>query len=197
VYTDWQTSKDRIQDISSKRAAAGSKGGKQKASNLLASKPSKVYPETETETETEVETEKKQTPPNPLKGESLVSRKPPTYSDAFEVFWSRYPKGHGNKKQAGAQWDRLNPDAETQSAIFTGLDRWMFSDRWRNGYVKDAQIWLRDRWWENDPPVNGATNGRVSHQSKAEDIRDKLNGAARLLGWDSDDGTIDVSGVER
>jgi len=35
-YLDWQRSRDEVADISSKRAASGSKGGKQRASNVLA-----------------------------------------------------------------------------------------------------------------------------------------------------------------
>jgi hypothetical protein len=59
-YLVWQNSKDEIEDVRSKRVEAGRKGGKQKASNLLASakqtpsnQPSKTVPEEEEEEEEE------------------------------------------------------------------------------------------------------------------------------------------------
>jgi hypothetical protein len=61
-YPDWQRSKAEIEDISAKRSLAGSKGGKQKASNLLErssdllqQRSSKTYPDTDTDTDTDTE----------------------------------------------------------------------------------------------------------------------------------------------
>lgn len=88
-YTDWQRSKDQIQDISAKRAAAGSKGGKQKASNLLARSDdlpersaSKTYPETTTETEAKTETET--STPLPPAGKPSPDPMPPSSPSSYE-----------------------------------------------------------------------------------------------------------------
>lgn len=76
------------------------------------------------------------------------------YPEAFEAFWTAYPKGHGVKKSTYAQWQRIAPDPETVEDIMYGLRRWCESDRWQRGFVKSADIWLRDRYWENDPPAS-------------------------------------------
>jgi hypothetical protein len=67
-FLSWQRSRDEVADISSKRAEAGRRGGKQKSSNLLANSqqnPSKIddgassksYPDTESDTETDTDSE--------------------------------------------------------------------------------------------------------------------------------------------
>jgi hypothetical protein len=94
-------------------------------------------------------------------------RKRESYSPEFEVFWSEYPRGHGTKAVAWKQWKLVPRD--DHAAVFAGLRLWKTSERWQQGYVKAAEIWLRDRWWENDPPpprpkttANGSANGRTA-----------------------------------
>lgn len=74
------------------------------------------------------------------------------YPTDFETFWTQYPSGHGNKKKAAEAWKKLRPDAETQADMMAGLARWNACGRWRRGYVKDAVVWIKDRWWEDEPP---------------------------------------------
>lgn len=75
-----------------------------------------------------------------------------TYPDDFEAFWRAYPTGHGNKAKAFDQWQRIRPDDALVSDIMSGLDRWKRCDRWQRGFVKAAEIWLRDSWWTDDAP---------------------------------------------
>lgn len=91
--------------------------------------------------------------PNPLppyRSKGLVRRN--TYPPEFEEFWSEYPVGNGIKKKAAEQWSKLDPDVDLFLEIMAGLARWKACDRWQEGYVKYAETWLKDRWWENMPP---------------------------------------------
>lgn len=85
---------------------------------------------------------------------TLTINKPsknPQYPDEFEKFWTQYPSGNGSKKATYAQWKRLGPNPLLVDDIMQGLDRWKRSERWQRGYVKSAEIWVRDRYWENPP----------------------------------------------
>lgn len=103
------------------------------------------------------------------KNGATAPKKSPNYSAEFEQFWTAYPSGHGVKKTAYDQWKRLKPDDLTRRKIMTGLDRWKRCERWQNGFVKSAHLWLRDRWWENEPPppqrvaVNGTHLSTPDH----------------------------------
>lgn len=74
------------------------------------------------------------------------------YPADFEEFWQAYPSGHGNKGRSYDQWRRIRPDAELHAEIMAGIERWKRSDRWQRGFVKAAEVWLKDAWWANDPP---------------------------------------------
>lgn len=74
------------------------------------------------------------------------------YPPDFEAFWKSYPSGNGAKNKTFESWKRINPDDDLRREIMDGLARWNESKRWIEGYVKAADIWLRDRLWENPPP---------------------------------------------
>lgn len=93
------------------------------------------------------------------------------YPADFERFWAQYPSGHGNKKKSGAEWKRIKPDADTMDAIMAGLARWNACDRWQRGFVKSAEVWLRDRWWEDPTPDSKpAPNGRSPSSNQADQL---------------------------
>lgn len=77
--------------------------------------------------------------------------KPTKYTTDFETFWKAYPTGHGVKKSAFEQWRKIA--AAERQAVMDGLESWKRCDRWQRGFVKDAQRWLRDRQWEDEPPA--------------------------------------------
>lgn len=128
------------------------------------------------EVEQDLEEQETVNTPLPPEGECADDSKPeskeqqaPTYSPEFEALWVRYPKG-SVKKRAYDQWKRLRPSAETVAAMHSGLDRWLVCDRWKRGVVVHAERWIRDRWWENDPPNDrpamvAAMNGHRSNQT--------------------------------
>jgi len=109
----------------------------------------------ETETETEgVNVGGK--PPTPPAREGPAER--PTYPADFESWWQVYPSGHGTKKAAFEHWRKLRPDAELVRLMFQAVEGWKQSDRWKRGYVMDAQRWIRDRAWESVPPPQSAAD---------------------------------------
>lgn len=82
---------------------------------------------------------------------SIEPSKENIYSPDFETFWSSYPRGHGNKKKSYDQWQHLTP-AQRQRAI-DQLPAWHKSQRWADGYIKLAELWLRDKYFDDDPPA--------------------------------------------
>ncbi len=100
-------------------------------------------------------------------GKGKPKRPQSKYPDDFETFWQAYPSGNGNKQRSYEQWKRIKPDADLLADILAGLDLWKQSDRWRRGFVKAAETWLKDAWWANDPPGMPTVNGVRSF-----DIRD-------------------------
>ena len=98
----------------------------------------------------------------------MSSDKPTTvraeYPADFEAFWREYPTGHGSKKKTFAEWRRLKPDDALRDDIMAGLAAWQASDRWQRGFVKLAELWLRDQLWPNPPPeVAPVPNSNGSH----------------------------------
>jgi hypothetical protein len=98
------------------------------------------------------------TPPNPPR------RDEPTAD--FLAFWNGYPDGHGTQGKAWRAWRTLAPDAATVAAIMAGLAAWTGSDRWRRGYVVNADRFLRERRWEDPPPPAPEPPARPGGRSK-------------------------------
>lgn len=78
--------------------------------------------------------------------------KNPTYSNAFLAFWRQYPTGHGSKKVAFEVWQRLRPNDDLQLDILASLAKWNACEQWQQGFIKDAERFLRNRMWEVEPP---------------------------------------------
>src|SRR5690606_22858057 len=126
---------------------------KQNASNLPDSAASKSQAYTDTDTDTDTDTEKRQKKELSLSSddEDGATPKPvPMSSAEFETFWKAYPSGHGGKKVAYGQWRRLSPDERAR--LPAALEAWKVCERWREGYVKSAELWIRDRLWDQPPP---------------------------------------------
>lgn len=104
-----------------------------------------------------------------VRGPDPEPAKSPKYTAEFETFWKAYPSGHGVKKTAFDYWKKI-PAAERQ-AVMDGLNAWKACDRWQRGFVKDAQRWLRDRMWEDEPPAAPATSWQVHNGGAADSAR--------------------------
>lgn len=89
------------------------------------------------------------------------------YSEDFEGFWKSYPKGHGVKKVAYAEWQKL--DEPERLAAVDGLNVWRRSKRWADGYIRDAERYLKYRMWENPPAdLVAPSNPRQPQQTEAD-----------------------------
>jgi len=146
-YLEFNQSAERVR---ANRDAAKERMQRNRSQNVRANKTRSSREVREQDTDTDTDTDVGDTPTPPAR--AGATPKPSGYSPEFETFWRAYPSGHGAKKQAWEQWQRLAKDEETQHAIVAALPAWKASDRWQRGYVKDAQRWLRDRQWLDTPP---------------------------------------------
>lgn len=118
-------------------------------------------------------------PPLPPKGGGAGD---PKYSDDFLSFWSSYPKGHGSKVKAWGEWKRLNPDRELRAEIVAAVAAWKESDRWRRGYIKDAERFLSHRMWETEPPTASPPRSNGANDLPSRDsLRDQLRKDAERM----------------
>lgn len=82
------------------------------------------------------------------------------YSPAYLAFWAQYPAGHGSKKLAFAEWQRLNPNRAKVKEIMEGLAAWKQSKRWKENFIVDAERFIKRAMWEN-PEAPSVTVGQV------------------------------------
>lgn len=100
--------------------------------------------ENEKEKEIEIENEC-YTPPRDMKAPGSF----------FTDFWEAYPN-HLNRDKAWKEWRAINPDPDTVSKIFTGLEAWKKSPMWIDDgprYIPCADKWLHDERWTITPPA--------------------------------------------
>lgn len=103
-----------------------------------------------------------------------VSAKQVGYPAAFEEFWTAYPNHNGSKRNAFDQWRKLRT-VDRHKAI-EALPAWELTREWRDGFVKHAERYLRDRLFDQSPdPAPPRTNGKVSNApdflARAEALR--------------------------
>lgn len=168
-YLSYQPSKDRVLATREVRAEAGSRGGKQKASNLLEasqtfasenfkqnSTPSRTRPVPVQDPEPDPAEETHDAP-------AALERAP--YPPKFEKFWTIWntppTKGRGSKKLAADEWRTMKLERasdEDLAALETGLRAWRATPDWRKEggrYIPHCHRWLKSRGWEDEPPESG------------------------------------------
>lgn len=127
----------------------------------------------------------------------------PAYTEEFESFWSAYPKGHGSKVPSYSEWRKLSD--EDRVLAVEALDAWKQSRRWREGFVRDAERYLKHRMFENPPepevlvssngyhkPDRPTKNGRVGY-TREELLAQIAEGEGRERGR-NEEGVVDVDG---
>ncbi len=166
-YLQWQQSREEIEDIRSKRVEAGRRGGKQKASNLLAKgqqAAGKNVPEEEIDTETERETGEREgadapaanaAPPPPPKPRPVPKPHKTTVPQPFPVTDEMLAFG----RKIGLSHDHVM--AETDKFVdhftFKGEKHVDWLAAWRNWMRRAVDFAARD----------GPRNGNAP-QTKAE-----------------------------
>jgi hypothetical protein len=191
-YLDYNPSKAQVLHTREVRAEAGSRGGKQKASNALANSQTfaKTFPKQNSTPSRPVSPSRIDPVPDPAQeDEAPAALARENYSEWFEQFWAEYPRGHGNKVKTYAAWkgrDLDKPGAKgLRAEVMAGLAAWKTCDRWQRGMIKAADIWVRDRWWRDPIPDESARaspgNRLAPITSEADAIRAKLRAEAQAI----------------
>lgn len=94
---------------------------------------------------------KNQTLPDNNKNEKNEKnkRKNNIYTPEFLKFWEVYPR-KDEKLNAFKEWNKLNPDVQLQEEIIQAVEGRKDTRQWREGYIKYAIRFLRDRMWEDE-----------------------------------------------
>lgn len=140
---------DRDAQKSDAMARNGATGGR--ASKANASK----FKQTETNTSKAKPTNniRHKTEDKEHKTEDNIPPKSPSAGDAFERFWSVYPRKIG-KQSAKRAFERVKVPLET---LVTAVERQKCSDQWTrdNGqYIPHPTTWLNQGRWDDELPKN-------------------------------------------
>ena len=131
---------DRNEKLSTVRAAAGSKGGKQTQANA---------------------SKNKQTQSNSIKVEQNAinnnnnNDNKKNNDNLFDRFWSVYPR-HVAKQNARKEFDKANVDETLLQTMLTAIEKSKRSEQWTkdNGqYIPHPSTWIHQRRWEDDLPA--------------------------------------------
>lgn len=156
---DYLEHNSRSGDVQAKRDAARERMQRNRSQNVRANKSrssQEVRPTKEIEIETEEEIVGDKSPTPPAREKKTAVRI--DYPVEFESFWQVYPSGHGVKKATYEHWKRIAPDAALAQTIVDAVHGWMQSDKWRRGFVMDAENFLKRQAWDSVPPPQSATN---------------------------------------
>ena len=99
-----------------------------------------------------------------------------SYSKAFEVFWSAYPKRVA-KGAAQKAFEKLKPDSELLETILKSLEWQKRSKEWvKDGgqYIPNPATYLNGARWEDEP--SGKENGNGTVEQSTPDGSTTYNG---------------------
>lgn len=147
----------RDSELSEKRSAAGSKGGKASKSddNLLKQKykqnGSKSLSKSEANSENEIESENEYE----IEERKRDSAERGKENLDFESFWSAYPKKVG-KGYALKSWNKISPGKELTQKILSAVETQKQSQQWKKDdgqFIPNPATWLNQGRWEDDLEV--------------------------------------------
>lgn len=130
-------------DISQKRAAAGSMGGKQTQANASKEKQNE-----------QMQANASNKNKNKEKEEDIKENNTKEKSRGFDVFWAAYPR-HTGKQAAQKAFERINPDDDLLNIMLSSISAWKNSDQWtKDGgqFIPHPATWLNGRRWEDELP---------------------------------------------
>lgn len=70
------------------------------------------------------------------------------FADAFDSFWSKYPKKE-LKKKAREIWMRKKLDSSLDK-ILSFIEKAKNTDRWKKGFIKQPPVFLNGECWDDD-----------------------------------------------
>ena len=162
-------------DKSIRKAVAGAKGGRNKKSSSIGSKPEANGKQTGSkpeangkQTESKPEANRKQTESHIGEGKEEESGKEEDeekdYDANFEDFWAAYPRKQG-KIIAKEAFVRVLKNGIDAQVILDAVEKQKKSNEWRseNGkYVPNPSKWLSEGRWEDD--LGGSNNDEGNNQ---------------------------------
>lgn len=169
-YLDHNRSRMEIDELISKRIAAGQRGGLAKAANhnnvangladasgLLVAKG---YPDTDTTTD------KKKT--SSSSGGARRNKNDRPVAPRFDEFWAAYPR-RDDKKPAGIAWTKaVEDEGADPQALIDGAGRYAKERKGQDRqFTKLAGTWLNKRSWENEPAPPFNANGHQPYLETA------------------------------
>lgn len=143
---------EQANDLSRKRAEAGSLGGRQKVANQA----NATFATTEEATQASAS--------NKNKNKNKEKEKEKEYM--FDRFWAAYPR-HENKQAAKKAFAKVDPDEELLLAILTAIEKQKSSSQWQeNGgqYIPHPATWLNGCRWEDELQTRRTPMKTVSAQ---------------------------------
>lgn len=197
-YLDHNLSADEIaqrrEEISRVRAEAGRKGGlakKQTTKQIAAILPGKQKSKTEAQSSTHttplpIEDSFLNPPFNPPLEAEMSEQVAPNGAGARDNFtefaercWEKYPRDlegrqQGSKKKFIEQLRKLH--VSVWDDFEQAIEQYAATDKVQRGYVKTAEIWVRDGLWKNyagPPALVQRTNANGTHQQKPKSAVEK------------------------
>lgn len=187
-WDDYQTSRERDEKVSRARSEAGKKGGRprrqdrtvtsddKQAETKLPSNAEATGKQGESNRKADLERERdRHRDTHPGGGSDLdallvapeASARPSrafVYPDAFESFWSAYPK-KDDKRKALEVWRRVVREVPNEDLV-SAAERYRDDPHRSDAYTKLATSWLNAGAWENGPlPPRGGGHGDNLTQS--------------------------------
>lgn len=187
-WDDYQTSRERDEKVSRARSEAGKKGGRprrqdrpvnsgdKQAETKLPSNSEATGKQGESNRKADLERERdRHRDTHPGGGSDLdallvapeASARPSrafVYPDAFESFWSAYPK-KDDKRKALEVWRRVVREVPNEDLV-SAAERYRDDPHRSDAYTKLATSWLNAGAWENGPlPPRGGGHGDNLTQS--------------------------------
>lgn len=97
--------------------------------------------------------------------------------NTFISFWDKYPKKE-NKKKAGELWESKKLDLKLD-VILEFIEKAKTTDRWKKGFIKAPDVFLRNESWNDDLSAYGGVKTLNTYQNKekinyADALKDKI-----------------------
>jgi hypothetical protein len=90
----------------------------------------------------------------------------------FEDFWNLYPK-KTSKKLCESLWSKKNLDKDFDD-IKPFIEKAKETDRWKKGFVKNPETFIRQECWKDDLTAYGKANTNDVYKNKGTSTAEKL-----------------------
>ena len=91
---------------------------------------------------------------------------------SFEIFWEKYPN-KTNKKKSRYLWESKKLDSKLD-LILEFIEKAKNTDRWKKGFIKAPDVFLRNESWEDDLTAYGGANVNNVYKNKNSNLLQKI-----------------------